>query len=41
MKAFYTYKWGLNKNIKKEAICGYDQYGEGGLCKRILKTPYR
>ena len=24
MKAFYTNKWGLNKNIKKEAIHGYD-----------------
>ena len=41
MKAFYKNKWGLNKNIKEEAISGYDQYGEGGLWKRILKKPYR
>ena len=41
MKAFYENKWGLNKNIKKESICGYDQYGEGGLWKNILKKPYR
>ena len=37
MKAFYKNKWGLNKHIKEEAISGYDQYGEGGLWKRILK----
>ena len=31
----------MNKNIKEEAIHGYDQYGEGGLWKRILKKSYR
>ena len=41
MNAFYKNKWGLNKHIKAEAISGYDQYGEGGLWKRILKKPYR
>ena len=41
MKAFYKNKWGLTKNIKEEAISGYDQYGEEGLWKRILKKPYR
>ena len=41
MKAFYKNKWGLNKPIKEEAIRGYDQYGEGGLWKRILKKSYR
>ena len=41
MKAFYKNKWGLNKNIKAEAIHGYDEHGEGGLWKRILKKPYR
>ena len=41
MKAFFQNKWGLNKNIKAEAIRGYDQHGEGGLWKRILKKPYR
>ena len=41
MKAFYNNKWGLNKNIKEEAIRGYDQFGEGGLWKRILKKRYR
>ena len=41
MKAFYKNKWGLNKNIKAEAIHSYDQYGEGGLWKRILKKSYR
>ena len=35
------FKWGLNKNIKIDAIHGYDQHGEGGLWKRILKRPYR
>ena len=41
MKAFYKNKWGLNKNIKEEAIRDYDQYGEGSLWKRILKKSYR
>ena len=41
MKAFLQNKWGLNKNIKVDAIRGYDQHGEGGLWKRILKRPYR
>ena len=41
MNAFYKNKWGLNKHIKAEAISGYDQYGEGGLWKRILKKLYR
>ena len=41
MKAFLQNKWGLNKNIKVDAIRGYDQHGEGGLCKRILKKPYQ
>ena len=41
MKAFLQNKWGLNKNIKAEAIRGYDEHGEGGLWKRILKKPYR
>ena len=41
IKAFLQNKWGLNKNIKEEVIRGYDQYGEGGLWKRILKKPYR
>ena len=41
MKAFLQNKWGLNKNIKVDAIRGYDQHGEGGLWKRILKKPYR
>ena len=41
MNAFYKNKWGLNKHIKAEAISGYDQYGEGGLWKRILKKSYR
>ena len=41
MNAFYKNKWGLNKHIKEEAIRGYDQYGEVGLRKRILKKSYR
>ena len=41
IKAFLQNKWGLNKNIKAEVIRGYDQHGEGGLWKRILKKPYR
>ena len=41
MKPFYKNKWGLNKNIKAEAIHGYDEHGEGGLWKRILKKQYR
>ena len=41
MKAFYKNKWGLNKSIKAEAIHGYDEHGEGGLWKRILKKSYR
>ena len=41
MKAFLQNKWGLNKNIKIEAIRGYDQHGEEGLWKRILKRPYQ
>ena len=41
MKAFLQNKWGLNKNIKVDAIRGYDEHGEGGLWKRILKKPYR
>ena len=41
IKAFLQNKWGLNKNIKVDAIRGYDQHGEGGLWKRILKKPYR
>ena len=41
MQAFHQNKWRLNKHIKAEAIHGYDQYGEGGLWKRILKKPYR
>ena len=41
MKAFYENKWGLNKNIKAEVIRGYDEHGEGGLWKRILKKSYR
>ena len=41
MKAFLQNKWGLNKNIKVDAIRGYEQHGEGGLWKRILKKPYR
>ena len=41
MKAFLQNKWGLNKNIKAEAIRGYDEHGEGGLRKRILKKPHR
>ena len=40
MQAFHQNKWGLNKHIKAEVIHGYDQYGEGGLWKRILKKPY-
>ena len=40
MNPFYKNKWGLNKHIKAEAITGYDQYGEGGLWKRILKKSY-
>ena len=36
----YKNKWGLNKHIKAEVIRGYDQYGEGGLWKRILKKSY-
>ena len=39
--AFYKNKWGLNKHIGEDAIRGYDQYGEGGLWKRILKKCYR
>ena len=35
MKAFYKNKWGLNKNIKKEAICSYDQYGEENSKKTL------
>jgi len=38
--SFYKYKWGLNKNIPKAAIEGY-QYGESGLWKRISKKPYK
>ena len=41
MQAFHQNKWGLNKNIKAEAIHGYDAHGEGGLWKQILKKPYR
>ena len=41
MKAFLQNKWGLNKNTREEAIRGYDEHGEGGLWKRILKKPNR
>ena len=41
VKAFYKNKWGVNKHIKEEVISGYDQYGERGLWKRILKKSYR
>ena len=41
MQAFHQNKWGLNENIKAEAIHGYDEHGEGELWKRILKKPYR
>ena len=40
MKAFLQNKWGLNKHIKAEAIRGYDEHGERGLWKRILKKSY-
>ena len=38
IKAFYENKWGLNKNIKEDSIRGYDQFGEGGLWKRLTKN---
>ena len=41
INAFYENKWGLNKNIPKSNIEGYDEHGEGGLWKRICKDPYR
>ena len=41
INAFLQNKWGVNKNTRREAIYGYDEHGEGGLWKRILKKPYR
>ena len=41
INAFLQNKWGLNKNIKVDAVLGYDEHGEGGLWKRILKKTYR
>ena len=41
MEAFWENKWGLNKNIKEDVVRGYDQFGEEGLWKRILKKPYK
>ena len=41
INAFYENKWGLNRNIPKSLIVGYDKHGQGGLWKRICKDPYR
>lgn len=41
INAFYENKWGLNKNIPKSTIEGYDEHGQSGLWKRICKDPYR
>ena len=39
INAFYENKWGLNHNVPKSSIEGYDEHGEGGLWKRICKDP--
>ena len=41
INAFYEHKWGLNHNVPKSSIEGYDEHGQGGLWKRICKNPYR
>ena len=41
INAFYENKWGLNHNVPKSSIEGYDEHGQGGLWKRICKNPYR
>ena len=39
--AFYENGWNINKNIPIQHIQGYDEHGQGGLWKRICKTPYK
>ena len=41
INAFYENKWGVNKNMPISNIEGYDDYGQGGLWKRICKYPYK
>ena len=41
INAFYENKWGLNHNVPKSSIEGYDEHGQGGLWKRICKKSYR
>ena len=31
INAFYENKWGLNHNVPKSSIKGYDEHGQGGL----------
>ena len=31
INAFYENKWGLNHNVPKSSIEGYDEHGQGGL----------
>ena len=37
----YLYSLKNNKKINREAVAGYDEYGQGGSWKRICKKPYK
>lgn len=41
IKTFYENKWGLNENVPESSIRGYDERGDNGLWKRMLKMPYK
>lgn len=41
IKTFYENKWGLNENVPESFIRGYDEHGDNGLWKRMLKIPYK
>ena len=41
IKTFYENKWGLNENVPESFIRGYDERGDNGLWKRMLKMPYK
>ena len=41
INTFFENKRGLSKNIPILNIEGYDGHGQGGLCKRLCKDPYK
>lgn len=34
-------QWGIGENLPKHANVGYDDYGQHGNLKRMLKIPYK